>query len=132
MSGVVRITVFPGYMMDSCINCTLDSSSCASCKNGSFDAQMELMDDLYFMLEEISYKLSRDVLIETVDTSDTLYALERLNVILFINGEAQVTLDTYPEYIIHSVPLIAVNNKIVCIGEVPDKEELFNCVMKAL
>jgi hypothetical protein len=90
------------------------------------------MDDLYFMLEEIAHKLSREVIIETIDTSDTLYAIERLNVLLFHNGEAQVSYETYPEYIMHSVPLIAINNKIVSIGEIPKKEYLLKCIKNVL
>jgi len=93
---------------------------------------MQLMEDLYFMLEEIAYKLSRKLIIETVDTGDTLYAIERLNVLLFHNGESQVSHETYPEYIMHSVPLIAVDNKIVSIGEMPKKERLFRSIKNVL
>ncbi|MBD3206868.1 hypothetical protein GF319_11080 [Candidatus Bathyarchaeota archaeon] len=132
MSDVVRITVFPGYMMESCVDCSLSSHSCANCDTGSLETQMQLMDDLYFMLEEIAYKLSRELIIETIDTSDTLYAIERLNVLLFLNGEAQVSHETYPEYIMHSVPLIAVDNRIVSVGEMPKKENLFKSIRKAL
>jgi hypothetical protein len=132
MSDVVRITVFPGYMMDSCVNCSLDSASCTNCETGSFEAQIELMDDLYFMLEEIAFKLTKEVVIETIDTGNTLYAIERLNVLLYLNGESQVTHETYPEYIMHSVPLIAVDNKIVSIGVLPDKEEFLKTIKKEL
>ena len=132
MSDVVRITVFPGYMMESCVDCLLESPSCANCETGSLEAQIQLMDDLYFMLEEIAYKLSRKLIIETVDTGDTLYAIERLNVLLFHNGEAQVSHETYPEYIMHSVPLIAVDKKIVSIGEMPKKERLFKSIKNVL
>jgi hypothetical protein len=132
MNDVGRITVFPGYMMESCFNCFLESRSCINCEKGSFEAQRQLMDDLYFTLEEIAYKLSREVVIETIDTSDTQYAVERLNVLLFHNGEAQVSYENYPEYIMHSVPLIAVNNKIVSIGEIPEKEYLLRSIKSVL
>jgi hypothetical protein len=90
------------------------------------------MEDIYFMLEEIGYKLGREFVIETIDTGNTLYSIERINVMLVSMGETPVNHETYAEYIMHSVPLIAVNNKIVSIGEIPKKEKLLEKIERAL
>ena len=82
------------------------------------------MDEFYFMLEEVGYKLKKDFRIEFVDTKDIDYSIERLNVVLVTSGESPVTHYTYGEYMTLSAPIVTVNNRIVCKGEVPCRDEL--------
>ncbi len=90
------------------------------------------MDDIYFLLEEIGYELDTEFKVQFIDTGDVYYAIERLNMILVTNEEPPVTHGTYGEYLTVSAPLIAVNNRIVAVGEIPDKNILKELVKEAL
>jgi len=90
------------------------------------------MDDLEFMLEEIGYKLGRRFTVEFIDTGSTLYTIERLNMLLVPNDEPTVDGETYGEFMNVAAPVIAVNGRILFMGEYPGREELERAVREAL
>jgi len=135
MERQVRFTVFPPVNVDSCIEgCAVSCSSCSSCGSncGFRETTQERMDDLEFMLEEIGYKLGRRFTVEFIDTGSTLYTIERLNMLLVPNDEPTVDGETYGEFMNVAAPVIAVNGRILFMGEYPGREELERAVREAL
>ncbi|MCW4050448.1 MAG: hypothetical protein NWE89_12010 [Candidatus Bathyarchaeota archaeon] len=135
MEKPVNVTVFPRPNSGSCgSGCNTSCASCSSCgiSCGFYEAEQELMDDLYFLLKEIGSYIGKRFLIELIDTADVNYAIERLNVVLATNSEQQVNHQTYGNYLTVSGPLVAVNNHIVSVGDIPEKNVLTELVKEAL
>jgi hypothetical protein len=135
MERQVRFTVYPAMNADSCIEgCAVSCASCTSCGSscGFQETKQERLDDLAFMLEEIGYKLGRRFTVEFVDTGSTLYTIERLNMLLASNDEPTVDGETYGEFMNVAAPVIAVDNRILFMGEYPGKDELDRAVREAL
>ncbi len=128
MSSTAKVTVFPRLNADTCgTGCGVACASCTSCDQncGFLDSEQELMDDLYFLLEEICYcTCDKKYSLEFIDASDIDYSIERLNVVLVTNEEETVTHYTYGEYMTENAPIIALNNKIIVKRRIPTKQEL--------
>jgi hypothetical protein len=127
MSKPVKVTVFPRLNADICgTGCGISCVSCTSCDEncGFKESEQELMDDLYFLLEEIGYNKCDTCRLEFVDVSDIDYSIERLNMVLVTSGEETVTHYTYGEYMTENAPIIALNSTIVMKGRIPTKDEL--------
>lgn len=82
------------------------------------------MDDLYFRLEEIGFTVYDEFNVESVDTTDIDYSIERLNMVLVTSGEGTVTHYTYGEYMTENAPIIAMNRRIVSKSKIPTNQEL--------
>ncbi len=135
MEKSIKVTVFPRPNSDVCgSGCSISCASCGKCEIscGFYEAELELMDKLYFMMEEIGYNLGKQVEMEIIDTGDLQYYLERLNMVLITNGESPVNYEYYGEYMTISAPLIAVNKRIVAMGEIPEKVLMMALVQEAL
>jgi hypothetical protein len=133
MSKPVKVTVFPRLNADSCgVGCGIACSACTSCDQncGFQESEQELMDDLYFLLEETGYLTCDQCNLEFVDVSDIDYSIERLNMVLVTSGEETVTHYTYGEYMTENAPIIALNSQIVMKGRIPTKEELVKAFEK--
>lgn len=126
MAKRVTVTVFPRLNIDSCgTACGVSCNSCSGCdSNCGFTQAEEEMDDLYFRLEEIGFQSCPDCRVEFVNTSDTDYSIERLNMVLVTSGKKPVTHYTYGEYMNENAPIIALNSKIVSEKRIPTKVEL--------
>jgi hypothetical protein len=127
MDKSVTVTVFPRLNADICgTGCGVSCSSCTGCdlNCGFSESEQEEMDNLFFLLEEIGYKLYEKCKVEFIDTSDIDYSIERLNMILVTSGEGTVTHYTYGEYMTENSPIIALNSVIVIKSNIPRKEEL--------
>jgi len=135
MERPVKFTVFPPMNADSCSDgCAVSCTSCSSCGSscGFQETRQERLDDLAFMLEEIGYRLGRRFVVELVETGSTLYTIERLNMLLASNDEPTVDGETYGEFMNVAAPVIAVDNRIIFMGEYPGKNELDRAVREAL
>ena len=100
-------------------------------KNCGFtESEQDEMDNLFFLLEEIGYRLYENYKLEFIDTSDIDYSIERLNMILVTSGEGTVTHYTYGEYMTEHSPIIALNSIIVTKGKIPRKEDLESVLAK--
>lgn len=127
MSNPVKVTVFPRLNADICgTGCGIACPKCTSCDQncGFQESEQELMDDLYFLLEEIGHTAIDDCSLEFIDVTDIDYSIERLNMVLVTSGEGTVTHYTYGEYMTENAPLIALNSVIVSKGKIPSKGEL--------
>jgi hypothetical protein len=127
MEKPVKVTVFPRLNMDSCgTACGVSCNSCSGCDSNCGFTQEEgsQMDDLYFDLEEIGFKVCKHCKMDFVNTSDIDYSIERLNMVLVTSGKPPVTHYTYGEYMNENAPIIALNSIIVSEGKIPTKEEL--------
>jgi hypothetical protein len=127
MNKPVKVTVFSRLNADVCgTGCGIACPKCTSCDQncGFQESEQELMDDLYFLLEEIGYIACDQCNLEFVDTTDIDYSIERLNMVLVTSGEETVTHYTYGEYMTANAPIIVVNSKIISRGKVPTKQEL--------
>ena len=127
MSKPVKVTVFPRLNANICgTGCGVSCSSCSSCDQncGFKESESEVMDDLYFLLEEIVFSKCDECELDFVDTSDIDYSIERLNVVLVTSGEETVTHYTYGEYMTDNAPIIALDSVIAIKGKIPTKEEL--------
>ena len=127
MSKPVKVTVFPRLNADTCgTGCGIACPKCTGCdQNSGFqESEQELMDDLYFILEEIGHTACDDCDLEFIDVTDIDYSIERLNMILVTSGEGTVTHYTYGEYMTDNAPIIALNSFIVSKGKIPTKNEL--------
>lgn len=127
MSKPVTVTVFPRLNADSCgTGCGIACPKCTSCDQncGFQESEREIMDDLYFRLEEIGFTVYDEFNVESVDTTDIDYSIERLNMVLVTSGEGTVTHYTYGEYMTENAPIIAVNSRIVSKQKIPTKQEL--------
>ena len=82
------------------------------------------MDELYFALEEIGFKVCKNCKVDFVNTSDIDYSIERLNMVLVTSGKPVVTHYTYGEYMNDHAPIIALNSNIISEGKIPSKEEM--------
>jgi len=82
------------------------------------------MDNLYFSLEEIGFKVCQNCKVEFVNTTDIDYSIERLNMVLATSGKSTVTHYTYGEYMNENAPVIALNSKIISEKSIPTKDEL--------
>jgi hypothetical protein len=123
----IKVTVFPRLNVDSCgTGCGISCASCTGCDQncGFLDSNQELMDDLYFLLEEAVYNICDYCNLEIIDTSNIDYSIERLNVVLVTSGLETVTHYTYGEYMTENAPVIAINNVILTQGRIPTKEEI--------
>jgi hypothetical protein len=123
----VTVTVFPRLNADICgTGCGVSCSSCTGCdlNCGFTESEQEEMDNLFFLLEEIGYKLYENYKIEFINALDIDYSIERLNMILVTSGEETVTHYTYGEYMTENSPIIVLNSIIVTKGKIPNKEEL--------
>ena len=119
--------MFPRLNADTCgTGCGIACSAYTSCDQncGFMEKEQELMDDLYFLLEEIGYVTCDQCNLEFVDVSDIDYSIERLNMILVTSGEETVTHYTYGEYMTENAPILALNSHIVMKGRIPTKDEL--------
>jgi hypothetical protein len=94
------------------------------------ESEQELMDDLYFLLEETGHLTCDQCNLEFVDVSDIDYSIERLNMVLVTSGEETVTHYTYGEYMTENAPIIALNSQIVMKGRIPTKDELVKAFEK--
>jgi hypothetical protein len=133
--STLMITVFPRPNSDSCgLGCSVSCASCVFCgiTCGFYEAELDFIDDLYLTLEEIGYRLGMKIEMEVIDTGNVEYSIDRLNMVLSENGEPAVDPVRYGEYMIVSAPLIAVNSKIVAMGEVPEMEFLMELVKESL
>ena len=127
MEKPVTVTVFPKLNVDSCgTSCGVSCNSCSGCdsKCGFSQDEEEPMNDLYFALEEIGFKVCKNCKVDFVNTSDIDYSIERLNMVLVTSGKSTVTHYTYGEYMNEHAPIIALNSNIVSEGKIPTKEEL--------
>jgi hypothetical protein len=109
--------------------------SCSSCTGcdlncGFTDSEQEEMDKLFFLLEEIGFRLYKNYRVEFIDISDIDYSIERLNMILVTSGENTVTHYTYGEYMTENSPIIAKNSVIITKGKIPGKKELESALTK--
>ncbi len=135
MERPVRFTVFPPLNADTCsVGCTVSCTSCSSCGSscGFQETKQERLDDLLFTLEEIGYKLGRRFVVEFIDMGSVLYVIERLNMLLVSNDEPAVDGETYGEFMNVAAPVIAVDDRILFMGEYPGKDELEKAVLEAL
>lgn len=82
------------------------------------------MDELYFALEEVGFKVCTNCKVDFVDTADIDYSIERLNMVLVTSGRPAVTHYTYGEYMNEHAPIIALNSVILSEGRIPSKDEL--------
>lgn len=133
MDNLVTVTVFPKLNMNSCgTNCGVSCTSCTACDTncGFTDNQEEQMDELYFSLEEIGFKVCSKCRVEFIDTGDINYSIERLNMVLVTSGKPTVTHYTYGEYMNDNAPIIALNSNIVSEGRIPSKDELAKAFAK--
>ena len=133
--STLMITVFLKPNSDICGHgCSISCASCEFCgiTCGFYEAELDFIDHLYLTFEEISYRLGMKIEMEIVDTGNVERCLERLNNILSLNGEPQVDYSRYGEYLSVSAPLIAVNNRIVAMGELPEMRFLQELVKEAL
>jgi len=94
------------------------------------ESEQELMDDLYFLLEETGHLTCDQCNLEFVDVSDIDYSIERLNMVLVTSGEETVTHYTYGEYMTENAPIIALNSQIVMKGRIPTQDELVKAFEK--
>jgi hypothetical protein len=133
MGTSVIITVFPRLNVDICgTGCGVSCLQCTGCDlNCGFSESDKVdMDNLFFLLEEIGYKLYENYKLEFIDTSDIDYSIERLNMILVTSGEKNVTHYTYGEYMTKNSPIIAKNSIIILKGKLPNKKELETALLK--
>ena len=135
MERPVRFTVFRPINADCCsdgcsVSCASGSTCGSSC--GFQETRQERLDDLFFALEEVGYKLGRRFVVEFIDTGSALYTIERLNMLLVPNDEPTVDGETFGEFMNVAAPVIAVDNHILFMGEYPGKEELEKAVNEAL
>lgn len=127
MDKLVKVTVFPKLNMDSCgTSCGVACTSCTACDTncGFTQSEEEQMDNLYFLLEEVGFKVCQNCNVDFVNTSDIDYSIERLNMVLVTSGKPTVTHYTYGEYMTEHAPIIALNSNILSEGRIPTKEEL--------
>lgn len=127
MDKSVNVTVFPRLNADVCgTGCGVSCSSCRGCdiNCGFTESEQEEMDNLFFLLEEIGYRLYDNCKVEIIDISDIDYSIERLNMILVTSGEKTVTHYTYGEYMTENSPIVALNSIIITKGKIPRKKEL--------
>ena len=123
----MTVTVFPKLNMDSCgTSCGVACTSCTSCDTncGFTQNEEEQMDELYFALEEVGFKVCTNCKVDFVDTADIDYSIERLNMVLVTSGRPAVTHYTYGEYMNEHAPIIALNSVILSEGRIPSKDEL--------
>jgi len=127
MEKPVTVTVFPKLNMDSCgTSCGVACTSCTACDTncGFTQNEEEQMDELYFALEEIGFKVCKNCSLDFVNPSDIDYSIERLNMVLVTSGKSPVTHYTYGEYMNEHAPIIALNSNIISEGRIPSKDEL--------
>ena len=82
------------------------------------------MNELYFALEEIGFKVCKNCKVDFVNGGDINYSIERLNMVLVTSGKPTVTHYTYGEYMNEHAPIIALNSNIISEGRIPSKDEL--------
>ena len=127
MDKPVTVTVFPKLNMDSCgTSCGVACTSCTGCDTncGFTENQEEQMNELYFSLEEIGFKVCKNCKVDFVNTADIDFSMEKLNMVLVTSGKSTVTHYTYGEYMNAHAPIIALNSNIVSEGRIPSKDEL--------
>ena len=127
MDKPVTVTVFPKLNVNSCgTSCGVSCNSCTGCDSncGFTQDEGEQMDELYFALEEIGFKVCKNCKVDFVNTSDIDYSIERLNMVLVTSGKPVVTHYTYGEYMNDHAPIIALNSNIISEGKIPSKEEM--------